>query len=357
MSPRKSPLSLKARAIALLAQREHSVAELRRKLLQLAQERDLKAWDEAHDLALGGPHAVAPDMASDAGMSVPQKDLGFSGRSTSSPDPLGRSGAARSAGIGSFDLDDDWEDGELEAFLDEWEAPHSESPADPPADPRADPPLPPRSQRASMLLSDLDRAQRRAFVETTTVESRRRATGAGHPSSAALSAEATDEAGERSGRFDRGSPAVPSTHAARRSTRGGAAARRPPPSAQALAAVMEEEARQARAEEVEQLLQWLQERDYLSEARLVESRINARASRYGNLRIRQELRQLGVAADEEQQAQLRDSELDRAREVWQRKFGGVLPDDAASRARQMRFLAARGFSAEVVRRVLRAPDE
>ena len=33
------PLSLKARAIALLAQREHSVAELRRKLLRLARDR------------------------------------------------------------------------------------------------------------------------------------------------------------------------------------------------------------------------------------------------------------------------------------------------------------------------------
>ena len=101
----------------------------------------------------------------------------------------------------------------------------------------------------------------------------------------------------------------------------------------------------------------MQERSYLSEARLVESRINARAARYGNLRIQQELRQLGVAADEEQQARLKDSEFERAREVWQRKFGGEVPADAHSRARQMRFLAARGFSQEIVRRVLRGDDD
>ena len=132
---------------------------------------------------------------------------------------------------------------------------------------------------------------------------------------------------------------------------------RPAPSAEAWAAVRDDERRQARADAVEQLLLWLQERGYLSEARLVESRINARASRYGNRRIQQELRQLGVAPDEEQQARLKDSELARAQEVWRRKFGGELPVDAASRAKQMRFLAARGFSSEVVRRVLRAEDE
>jgi hypothetical protein len=35
----------------------------------------------------------------------------------------------------------------------------------------------------------------------------------------------------------------------------------------------------------------------------------------------------------------RDSELDRAREVWRKKFG-TAPADAAEKARQMRFLQA-----------------
>jgi regulatory protein len=43
--------------------------------------------------------------------------------------------------------------------------------------------------------------------------------------------------------------------------------------------------------------------------------------------------------------------------VWARKFGGEPPPDAAARARQMRFLAGRGFSADVIRRVLQGSDD
>jgi regulatory protein len=41
--------------------------------------------------------------------------------------------------------------------------------------------------------------------------------------------------------------------------------------------------------------------------------------------------------------------------VWQRRFGGPATD-AADRARQMRFLAGRGFDTEVIRRVVKATD-
>ena len=46
------------------------------------------------------------------------------------------------------------------------------------------------------------------------------------------------------------------------------------------------------------------------------------------------------------------SELDRARAVWSRRFGKT-PQSLAERARQARFLQSRGFSAEVIRKVLR----
>lgn len=107
---------------------------------------------------------------------------------------------------------------------------------------------------------------------------------------------------------------------------------------------------------VDQLLDWLQQHRYLSEERFVESRVHARAARYGNLRIRQELSQHGVSPDEATLQQLRDSEFQRAFDVWQRKFGSPA-EDASGRAKQMRFLAQRGFSADVVRRVLRADEE
>ncbi len=110
------------------------------------------------------------------------------------------------------------------------------------------------------------------------------------------------------------------------------------------------------APEVDALLEWLLAHRYLSDARFVESRVNARAARYGNLHIRQELGLHGTALDADTAERLKDSELARARAVWARKFGTQPPAQAIERARQMRFLAGRGFSAEVIRRVVRGGD-
>jgi regulatory protein len=106
------------------------------------------------------------------------------------------------------------------------------------------------------------------------------------------------------------------------------------------------------AERVDALVDWLREHDYLSEERFVESRVHARSARYGNLRIRQELAQHGLAMPANTAQALRDSELERAAQVWRRKFGAA-PATPAERARQGRFLAVRGFSGEVIARVLR----
>jgi regulatory protein len=103
---------------------------------------------------------------------------------------------------------------------------------------------------------------------------------------------------------------------------------------------------------VDDLLTWLEAQGYLSEQRFIESRLHARLPRYGNVRIRHELAEHGLALDAAAEQQLRDSELDRARQAWQRRFD-ALPRDVSERARQMRFLAQRGFSADVIRRVLR----
>ncbi|MCY1376022.1 hypothetical protein D9M69_634780 [compost metagenome] len=55
-------------------------------------------------------------------------------------------------------------------------------------------------------------------------------------------------------------------------------------------------------------------------------------------------------------AELQGSEVERAREVWRKKFG-VPPADAAERGRQMRFLALRGFGTDAIRRVVSGGDE
>ncbi|KQY85383.1 regulatory protein RecX [Pelomonas sp. Root1444] len=105
---------------------------------------------------------------------------------------------------------------------------------------------------------------------------------------------------------------------------------------------------------VDALLDALAADGYLNETRFVESRLHVRAGRFGAQRIQQELAQHGLKLDAEQQAALRATELERAREVWLRRFGAEPARDATERARQSRFLLARGFAPEVVRRLLRA---
>jgi len=107
---------------------------------------------------------------------------------------------------------------------------------------------------------------------------------------------------------------------------------------------------------VDRLLDWLVANKYLSDARFVESRVNARSRKQGTLRIKLELSRHGLALEPEQAAALRDSEFSRARDLWQRKFGEVAADPK-QRAKQARFLAARGFAADVVRRVVGGEEE
>lgn len=119
--------------------------------------------------------------------------------------------------------------------------------------------------------------------------------------------------------------------------------RRRPPSPAAQAAV-------------EELLDWLVANRYLNEARFVEARVRNRAARQGNLRITQELARHGIRLGADEQQALKDSEFARAQQVWARKFDGP-PADAAARAKHARFLAGRGFSPDVIRRLLRGEDD
>ncbi len=102
---------------------------------------------------------------------------------------------------------------------------------------------------------------------------------------------------------------------------------------------------------VDQVLDALQQQGWLSDERFVASRVRTRAPRQGLQRIRAELARHGLGLDADSAAALRESELARAHAVWQRKFGRPAAD-AVERARQMRFLAGRGFAAEVIGRVV-----
>ena len=110
--------------------------------------------------------------------------------------------------------------------------------------------------------------------------------------------------------------------------------------------------------QLRRVLDELQAKGFIDERRVVDSVLHRRAPRLGAARIRQELQAKGLAAEAvaEAVAGLQSTELQRAREVWRRKFDAK-PTDAAQRAKQARFLAARGFGGEVIRRVLNTSED
>lgn len=106
-------------------------------------------------------------------------------------------------------------------------------------------------------------------------------------------------------------------------------------------------------EELDALLDDLTKRGWLSDARAVAQLLHARRSRFGTRSIAQELRQKGVAENliAEALPQLKETEFEAAREVWEKKFG-VSPQDQKEKARQVRFLQSRGFAMDVIFKVV-----
>ncbi|MDP1525511.1 MAG: recombination regulator RecX [Rhodocyclaceae bacterium] len=106
-------------------------------------------------------------------------------------------------------------------------------------------------------------------------------------------------------------------------------------------------------EEIDTVLNELARSGLQSDARFAESYLRSQAGRLGGARLRQTLRQKGVCAElvQTQVADLPD-ELARARAVWQKKFATV-PADMKEWAKQARFLQGRGFSSEIIRKLLK----
>ncbi len=106
------------------------------------------------------------------------------------------------------------------------------------------------------------------------------------------------------------------------------------------------------------LIDTLEREGWLSDARFAESVVHRRASRMGANRIVGELRRHDVddALIETVGAQLRETELSRAQAVWRKKYG-ALPQTPAERAKQARFLVARGFSRATIVRILKGDDD
>ena len=107
-----------------------------------------------------------------------------------------------------------------------------------------------------------------------------------------------------------------------------------------------------------EVLDKLQAKDFINEGRVIESVLYRRSTKLGTQRIKQELQAKGLEPEAVAQAvsRLRSTELERARDVWRKKFG-TQPVDAAERGKQMRFLASRGFGGDTIHRVVSGGDE
>lgn len=103
-------------------------------------------------------------------------------------------------------------------------------------------------------------------------------------------------------------------------------------------------------EQLEAALNQLIELGLLSESRFAEALVRVRGQGYGVARIRAELSQKGVSDALAQPAleDARQSEASRHFVVWDKRFGQP-PATLAEKAKQQRFMAARGFSPDLYR--------
>lgn len=106
--------------------------------------------------------------------------------------------------------------------------------------------------------------------------------------------------------------------------------------------------------QIEAVLTQLEQRGWVNNERFTQNFVNRKAASLGAARIAQQLKthDLPLETTQAALASLKDSELERCVALWQRKFAQV-PLDAKDYAKQARFLQYRGFSGEIVRKVLK----
>jgi regulatory protein len=109
-----------------------------------------------------------------------------------------------------------------------------------------------------------------------------------------------------------------------------------------------------RESDLDDLLDELEKQGWMSEARVVEQTLHTRGRRFGSARVLHELHEKGVSREalERARSALRETELQRARDIWRQRFG-IVPVTQEERAKQARFLQSRGFALEVITKIWR----
>jgi regulatory protein len=103
------------------------------------------------------------------------------------------------------------------------------------------------------------------------------------------------------------------------------------------------------------VLDLLLSKKQLSDERYAEERARSLSRKYGAARIRHDLRSKGIADDVIDRISSAD-ELERAKAILARKYREAA-SSREERARRARFLQSRGFSMDVITRLIRGSEE
>ena len=109
------------------------------------------------------------------------------------------------------------------------------------------------------------------------------------------------------------------------------------------------------SEDLKALLSGLKQKNQLSEERYAEERVRVLSRKYGAARIRQDLKARGISREAIDRVSS-DGDLERARAILTRKYREPATT-REERAKRMRFLQSRGFSSEIIFRLLSARDD
>lgn len=109
-------------------------------------------------------------------------------------------------------------------------------------------------------------------------------------------------------------------------------------------------------EALEALLDLLLSKRQLSDERYAQERARALSRKYGAARIRYDLKSKGIADEVIANAASTEGELERAKTILNRKYRAPATT-REERAKRARFLQSRGFSMDVITRLIRGTEE
>jgi len=107
------------------------------------------------------------------------------------------------------------------------------------------------------------------------------------------------------------------------------------------------------SEELNGLIAGLKQKNQLSEERFAEERARQLSRKYGAARIRQDLKAKGVSEELISRFSSSENEMQKAKEILERKYRTPAAT-REERAKRMRFLQSRGFSSEIIFKLLSA---